>query len=341
MCACLLGRPCLRLSRDEHLLEPRRRRSRRDQLAQPCHPGDERLPAHKALRVEGDVEASDGSGPRCRAAAGGARQARVDQLRAQVPACEHASQHLDRERKAGPLVAAGGKESSRQRGGRIGSRMTLRVERPAKRDRLPVQLRKLDRPPGDRRLREIENEGRRAVRHRGCYRQRVVAEPCLRTAPRCHHRRSARCGDSDQTVLDRAQRVERRSAEVVAAASRHEADAVQLRAGNGLVHAHSAGDRSEGAKPVDGRCRPMLALEPRHGVDNDPAGSGVGAIRGEPNEPMGVYASPIGLDQTVGDGTRSITARAQACDDRLGVGAKRVLRETAAISAHTTVTVRS
>jgi hypothetical protein len=56
---------------------------------------------------------------------------------------------------------------------------------------------------------------------------------------------------------------------------------------------------------------------------------------------VGVNTSPIGLDQTVGDDTRRITARAEACDDRLGVRAKRVLRETATISAHTTVTVRS
>ena len=142
-------------------------------------------------------------------------------------------------------------------------------------------------------------------------------------------------------MLDRTERVEGRSTEVVAAASRHEADPVPLRAGDGLVHTHRAGDRSEGSKPVDGRCGPMLALEPRHGVDRDPAGSGVGAVRGEPNEPVGVNTSPIGLDQTVGDDTRSIRARAQACDDGLRVRAKRILRETATIGAHAIITVRS
>ena len=56
----------------------------------------------------------------------------------------------------------------------------------------------------------------------------------------------------------------------------------------------------------------MLALEPRRGVDDDPAGSSVGAVRRKPDEPVCVNTSPIGLDQAVGDDARRIAARAQA-----------------------------
>src|SRR3982074_2350365 len=142
--------------------------------------------------------------------------------------------------------------------------MTFRVERPPNRDRLTVQLGQLDPSPGNCRLREIEDEGRLANRHRGCYRQWVVAKPCLRSTPGRHHPRGARCSDSDQTALDRAERIEGRSAEVVAAAGRHEADPVPLRPGNGLVHAHRAGDRSEGPTAADRPLETTLALAPWH-----------------------------------------------------------------------------
>jgi hypothetical protein len=115
---------------------------------------------------------------------------------------------------------------------------------------------------------------------------------------------------------------------VVDAAGRHESDPVPLGTGNGLVHAHRAGDRSETRASVDGSGGPVLVLDPRDGVDHDPAGSSVGAVRRKPNEPVGVNTSAVRLDQTTGDDFRRTRACTEARDDRRCVRAKRVLGET-------------
>jgi len=113
---------------------------------------------------------------------------------------------------------------------------------------------------------------------------------------------------------------------VVAAVSRHAADAVLLRTGDGRVDAHGAGDRSERTAPGEGGGRPVLVHELRHRVDDDAAGSGVRAVRGKPDEPVGVNTSSIRLDQTGRNSSRCLRTRADARDDRLRVRTERVLR---------------
>ena len=114
---------------------------------------------------------------------------------------------------------------------------------------------------------------------------------------------------------------------MVAAVRRHDADAVDFRSRDGLVDAHGSRHRAEGAPPIDDGRRPVLPLDDRLRVHDDPTRASLSAIRRKANQPVGVNPPPVGVYEARHDDPRSAFAGTETGYDRLREVAKRALRK--------------